>query len=323
MPTVMLTAICPNSCPWCFARSRMEEYRARGIREISWEDFLRVVDFYERSGKDEMVLLGGEPTLHSRFMDILGHLQARGFSILVATSGLCPEPLVEAIAERPFPNLEFSVNSTSYFDYAPEVKTKVDHFLRNIPHPKALSYTLTGKDLGEKSLLPLLDRLFLIMKFSLVRHLQFQIGVPGGGNRDFVPLERYGSLLELLREWSRILKANGFSFGVDCHCIPPCSLREDLPPPFPVRSQCSSFMIDIGPGLEIWPCFPRSGQIFHLQDFRSFAEVDTFFSRRAGEENLRYEGFCAPCGQRLSGRCDGGCRGFQSRRQAASQGFSP
>jgi hypothetical protein len=55
MPTVMLTTHCPNRCDWCFARPRMEDYLSRGIREMSWEDFLAVVDFYERMGE------GGSP----------------------------------------------------------------------------------------------------------------------------------------------------------------------------------------------------------------------------------------------------------------------
>ncbi len=76
MPTVMLTTHCPNACPWCFARPKMEEYQARGIREMSWDDFVIVVDFYERSGLRQMILLGGEPGLHSRFTDIL-HLLGR------------------------------------------------------------------------------------------------------------------------------------------------------------------------------------------------------------------------------------------------------
>ena len=94
MPTVMLTAKCMNSCEWCFAQTKMEKYHAQGIDEISWEDFQAVVAFYGRSGMDYMTLLGGEPTLHSRFMDILELLASKQFTALVVTNGICDEVLV-------------------------------------------------------------------------------------------------------------------------------------------------------------------------------------------------------------------------------------
>ncbi|HOX93709.1 MAG TPA: hypothetical protein PKV09_02825, partial [Syntrophales bacterium] len=64
----------------------MEEYQTQGIREMSWEDFLAVVGFYERSQLCQMILLGGEPGLHSRFMDILCLLREKKFSVLVGTT---------------------------------------------------------------------------------------------------------------------------------------------------------------------------------------------------------------------------------------------
>jgi MoaA/NifB/PqqE/SkfB family radical SAM enzyme len=117
MPTVMLTTHCPNRCDWCFARTRMEDYLSRGIREMSWEDFLAVADFYERSRLHHMILVGGEPGLHTRFVDVLNVLGEKGFSTHVATTGILPERVVDGIAGETLPRLRFGVNSTSYFEY--------------------------------------------------------------------------------------------------------------------------------------------------------------------------------------------------------------
>src|SRR5512137_1287718 len=127
MPTVMLTATCPNECPWCFARPKMDRYAASGITEMAWEDFLRVVDFYERSGIRHMALLGGEPTRHSRLLDILAFLESRQFSIQVGTNGIMPPSIVDALRERHFSHLFFFLNSTSYFDYDVDRKSQVDY----------------------------------------------------------------------------------------------------------------------------------------------------------------------------------------------------
>ena len=90
---------------------------------------MSVVDFYERSGICHMILLGGEPGLHSRFMDIIRFLSGKNFSILVGTTGALPELLVESIVEAGFQGLKFALNSTSYFEYERDQRKQVDHFL--------------------------------------------------------------------------------------------------------------------------------------------------------------------------------------------------
>jgi hypothetical protein len=131
VPTVMLTTTCPNECPWCFARAKMDRYTAAGITEMAWKDFLQ-----------------------------------------------------------------------------------------------------------------------------------------GAQNGSFVALDRYETLLDLLDWWPAMLRKNGFSCALDCHSIPRCSLPEEgnATRPFSYRSTCSSFMIDIGPGLVVWPCFPLSGETYRLEE---------------------------------------------------------
>jgi len=98
-------------------RPKMAAYAASGIAEMAWDDFLKVVDFYERSGMHHMALLGGEPTRHSRLLEILACLESRNFSIQIGTNGIVPSSLVDALSERCFSQLFFFLNSTSYFDY--------------------------------------------------------------------------------------------------------------------------------------------------------------------------------------------------------------
>jgi|WetSurMetagenome_2_1015567.scaffolds.fasta_scaffold01116_15 MoaA/NifB/PqqE/SkfB family radical SAM enzyme len=314
MPTVMLTCHCPNACPWCFARPKMEEYQARGIREISWDDFLTVVDFYERSGLRQMVLLGGEPGLHSRFMDILHLLSGKKFSVLVGTTGILPESLVDAIAEAGFQDLNFFLNSTSYFKYGKDQRKQVDHFLFRLGRRVALSYTITERDLAATGVEPVLDRIAMMIKFNLSRHLQFQIAVPGERNRLFVPFDRYGDLAELVRRWFAVLRKNHIHCRLDCHCMPSCAISEDLREAGIFTAKCDHFMIDIGPDLEVWPCFPLSQQSFNLDQFSTMGDIYRHCNRMNAAERILYDEQCQDCGEREAGNCHGGCRGFQHLR---------
>jgi MoaA/NifB/PqqE/SkfB family radical SAM enzyme len=318
MPTVMLTATCQNACPWCFARSKMEYYCSQGIEEMDWEDFRAVVEFYERSGFRQMNLLGGEPTMHSRFIDVLAYLKERRFSVLVVTNGIIRASLVDTIVEKGFPNVQFGLNSTSYFDHTSDTRRTIDYFLRAVPHAISLSYTITQRDVLLKNVHPILDRLFLIMKFGLRPHIQFQIAVPSHGNSDFVPFGLYQAVMELLQSWTRVLQKNRVSVGLDCHCIPACCLTPGDQFPFPVKSACTDFMVDIGPNLEVWPCFPLSAETARLDQFHTLAELRAFLSNPSSTQPLLYEqGSCQACGERLSKACDGGCRGFQILRKAS------
>ena len=315
MPTVMVTATCQNSCPWCFARSRMEEYRSQGIEEMSWQDFLTVVEFYEMSNVSWMALLGGEPTTHSRFIDMLTYLTARGFSTSVVTNAIIPASLADAIAQARFPNVKFAVNSTSYFDHGLDTRHTIDYFLRTMPGSIGLSYTITQRDVLQKNMGPILDRLFLITRFGLSPHLEFQIAVPSHENSDFVPFDQYGAVVELLQRWTHVLQTNGVSVGLDCHCLPPCCVPPGAQLPFAIRSSCRDFVVDIGPNLDVWPCFPWSAETVRLEQFQTLAETQAFFLQRAATEPFLYEGDCAGCPERLSKACDGGCRGFQIARR--------
>ena len=314
MPTVMLTAKCMNSCEWCFAQTKMEKYHAQGIDEISWEDFQAVVAFYGRSGMDYMTLLGGEPTLHSRFVDILELLASKQFAALVVTYGICDEVLVDIIAQKRFPGIRFAVNTTKYFQYPTDVRKKVDRLLQKINHSVFLTYTITSTDVERGNVHVLLDRILMVMKFGLLRHIQFQIAIPSENNTAYVPFEDYSTAVRMLSSWFKILNTNGITTGLDCHSIPKCALEGAEKTPIELHSRCSSFMIDIGPGLEVWPCFPLSGQNFRLGQFKDFKDMQAFFAKIHSEASLLYDERCSNCSEQASGTCDAGCRGFQILR---------
>jgi MoaA/NifB/PqqE/SkfB family radical SAM enzyme len=315
MPALILTTRCPNTCPWCFARSKMRQYRSRGITEMGWGEFTAAVDFFERSGEWHINVLGGDPLLHPQIETILEYLEARRLSVSVGTTGAVPASLVDRIARRGFTDLEFGVNSSCYFDYSPRKRARVDYFLQTIGYPTGISYTLSERDLGTGNLFPVLDRIAMIRKFSLRRHLTLQVAAPAEGNRSFIPLHRYEELVDLLGRWLPVLEKNGIGCSVDCHSVPLCQMPKRRPDKeYPFRSRCESFPIDIGPDLTVWPCFPLAEHAVELGRFRDFDEVRAYFRERIRKIPLRYEEGCRGCGDKRNGTCDGGCFGFQGLR---------
>jgi MoaA/NifB/PqqE/SkfB family radical SAM enzyme len=314
MPTLMLTTRCPNACPWCFARVKMGEYRARGIREMNWDDFVEAIQFFEQSGEPGIHLLGGEPLLHSRIADILDHLRGRDLKAVVGTTGIVPPSLVDRLAGMTFEGISFGVNSTGYFGYGPRQRARVDYFLRTIGHRTGISYTLSERDLRLKGPFAVLGRIALITRFSLVRHVTLQIAAPAAGNRDFIPFERYGEIIDVAAYWVRILGKNRITCDLDCHSIPACRVPDGHPLAGKLRPSCTSFPLDIGPDLTVWPCFPLSGMGVSLRRFRDVDGVRKYFAEAIRSQDFRYDDSCVDCTALPKGDCQGGCLGFQALR---------
>lgn len=67
MANIFLTSKCNLACPYCFAN----EFVNKENEEITIENFKKILQFIKRDGSNHIGLLGGEPTIHSSFSDIL------------------------------------------------------------------------------------------------------------------------------------------------------------------------------------------------------------------------------------------------------------
>ncbi len=68
---------------------------------ISMDAFCRHLDFVQRSGMDEARLIGGEPTLHPHFAELIRLARLRTMRIVVFSNGLMPEPALACLENLP------------------------------------------------------------------------------------------------------------------------------------------------------------------------------------------------------------------------------
>lgn len=80
---VYVTSQCNRRCTYCFLPS---DFFASGMR-MSAEAFSDVVAWCLRYNVDEITLLGGEPSLHPSFADMVSLAHERGLSVRVVTNG--------------------------------------------------------------------------------------------------------------------------------------------------------------------------------------------------------------------------------------------
>lgn len=71
MANIILTNYCNLKCPYCFA-SKMMTTKEKSENEIKIDTLIKILNWLEKSpGEKRIGLIGGEPTLHSNFKEIL------------------------------------------------------------------------------------------------------------------------------------------------------------------------------------------------------------------------------------------------------------
>ena len=67
MPNIVITNKCNQNCPYCFANEIMNT----SAKEITLDEFLKILKWLIKSNEHNIGLIGGEPSLHPLFKDFL------------------------------------------------------------------------------------------------------------------------------------------------------------------------------------------------------------------------------------------------------------
>jgi radical SAM protein with 4Fe4S-binding SPASM domain len=98
------TLRCNRSCGFCFTRA------VPYLSDVTHGDFLRLIALMQEVGIRDMDVLGGEPTLHPRFLDMMDALLRGGLSASISTNGTDPGLLEELAVSNPGIKIGISLN---------------------------------------------------------------------------------------------------------------------------------------------------------------------------------------------------------------------
>lgn len=314
MPNVLLTEKCVRSCPYCFAKKHMEESDNTMMR---WDNLIYVLDFFHANKQNSISYLGGEPTIHPDFINIIEYTLKRRFKVCVFTSGVIPKIIVDKLYRTIEKNKDF----------------ESIHFICNINKPKNTSERewklieqffikfsnsiVQGFNIFEESF----DLTFLfhnIAKYGLANHLRIGLAhhIYNANNKCITPV-KYEFIVTRLASFLPYFNSNKVTLGLDCG-FPLCVFPDEILGKFykakaSFQWNCSP-VIDIGPDLTIWPCFP----LCHLKEkslleFNNFNEINEYFIKLVGEKRKGNKGAfleCDICHYQENGLCSGGCLSY-------------
>lgn len=326
MPNISLTFRCNLRCPYCFAHEFIESCTP----DISLANFDAAVEFCTRAAPVHIGLIGGEPTLHARFGDMLRRLSAnpRVLGVTVFTNGILAERFAEELS-HPKVSLLVNWNPPEEIGEAAfeKIRRGVDELVvaRGMGNRVNLGLNLHGRDMEYGYMLDLLERYGL-------RKVRISLCIPDfpqGCDADV--LEYFRERAPFLMRMFKDMDARGVLPYYDCNRPPVCvwtyeerrwleeyAMRHGAKAE--ALADAGSFcrpVIDIMPDLSAVRCFGMAhfGKV-SIADFPSLPELEAHFMRQIDRRAFRiYDApECENCHLRRRWLCCQGCMGFKSRK---------
>lgn len=316
MANVVLNRSCNKQCDFCFAPNHvgganktrlgvLKTTQAAGA--MSLEELCRIVDQLARDGKDTVPLVGGEPTLHPAFRDVVDMVLDRGMKLRVFTHGQLTSRVREHLASLPRGTYQLVVNASASMDGAGRLGREVRRTLRALGPQSLLAVTLTDVLTPWAALLEYYD------VYALQRTFRLGIAHPSlSGDNTSLSNPRSPRLGEYLTELVVAFSSRRVQVEFDCgfvQCMLNAEQREAVAAAgAPLRSVCGSIP-DLAADGTAWPCYPlSSGYTEPLEPGLELHAVrDRFDHKLRGFRASGLYDECQSCRFFRDRSCSGGC----------------
>lgn len=269
--------------------------------------FTEALELLKRSGIGQARLLGGEPTLHPDFVDLLDEVFAKGFSLLVFSNGLMPESAIQRLADAPDGQSRMLINLSQVEQLNSGEKKQLFSLLsrlgpRIIP---GINIDRPGVQLDF-----LLD---LIREFHLLPSVRLGLAHPrAAGDNHFLHPRYYQGIGERILDFSLHAQKNGVAIQLDCGFVP-CMFPEKGLECLGISDEdigrrCNPIP-DLLPDGTLVSCYPLSGLFrIPLSDVRDTRELQGQFEKKwAPYRKMGIFRQCSICHRRKDLTCTGGC----------------
>jgi hypothetical protein len=304
-----LTLRCQRRCGFCFAG---EQASGEPSGDMPPTIFRAALSRLQDAGIDQVRLLGGEPTLHGRFVEYVEEALGAGMRVLVFSNGLMPEPTARFLAAHE--RVAVLVNAGAQRGAPPEELEWQGRTLGILGRRAYLSCTVSGPGTVLEDLLDVVDR------HGLQRTIRLGLAQPHpDGTNAWVAPRQYTAVGLRIAELAEAAAGRGMRVEFDCGLVP-CM----FPAEFVDSGLCDTQRLGTtcGPVPDILPdgtaiaCYPlaRLARVKLLR-YRDLGAVRRVLSEAA--RPFRHVGIlpeCAGCRFKQEGRCLGGCLALSQRR---------
>lgn len=272
---LMINTYCNFRCPYCFAQTEM---KTNTVKNINLENFKTYLDFLKQNDERNVRLIGGEPSLHPQFFELLDIIIAYDCfsSVLVFSNFSFPFEFAQKIVEYSDEIfIEFLPNINNNPQFLPIIERNLDYLSMCIPDAvRRISINIFD---------PKQDMSFwedIITKYNIA-DIRWSITVPNMKlSKDFNFKEYFHSFQPILKEMLTWATKYNVTFSCDCNNPPICAYDEDfisfamkIDPSFFGSFACDGSALDVTPELDIIGCFGCDKFKHPLAEFETFDEI--------------------------------------------------
>jgi sulfatase maturation enzyme AslB (radical SAM superfamily) len=317
-----ISAVCNQDCDYCFTVDHLEAGKRIGDhtlpangRFLPVDAFEERLDFLARSNIGEARLLGGEPTLHPRFTELVERARTAQMGVAVFTNGLMPESAVACLEAIPAEEctVMVNVNQPEATDHGSSHELRRDT-IRRLGERAQLGFNICRTDFQADFVLA------LIAETGCKAVVRLGMAQPclSGKNRYIHP-NQYRAIALKIVHFARVAAEASVKLDFDCGFVRCMFSEDDLDTlqatGAKVGWRCSP-ILDVDLKGAVIHCYPLS----RLARLPLTPEMDASGLRRAFEERTqpyRQVGVfkeCSTCPLKAAGECPGGCLAATIRR---------
>lgn len=309
MANVLLTTVCNLACPYCFANEKMGRSRRR---HMSLDNVDKLLAFFKHSNYQLFRVMGGEPTLHPEFIEILRRALAADMRVDVLSNATWNDACLEFFRQVSPRRLYFLLNIDHPERYHPRQWQRIEENLTRLPHPE--NVTLSFNIFERK---PRYEYVLDVARRHGIKTIRLSFALPIlGAENQRLDIEEYRYMGPFVHRFVSEAAAQDVQVQID-NAVPLCMFEEATIGGLLLRgvidlqrnARCEP-VIDIGPDLSVWCCFCLSAvHNRRLDEFETLQQVKEYFNGVIGryQQELTPFDYCRDCFYREQWGCQGGC----------------
>lgn len=286
---ILISDICNRKCPFCFADCST---KVTPSKFMSLDDIRTVIKFLRKSNINVFRCIGGEPSLHPKFIEIIDIIIDSGLRLMLFTNGVMSKRKVDKLYELYNVNkLQILCNITKTpTDTAGQLAQR-EYFFSKLALVSEASITIHE---------PLFDYGYILDIIKTRRMMpRVRIGIAhpiAGVENTFLHKEDFKEFSIRLQEMVKDAAQHCIFIGTDCG-MPMCIGGKNICNP----------IIDVGVNLDVWSCFPLRGvNVRKLSDFEDYSHAYSYYLNKFHKyRKIPLFDECVSC--QYADKCHKGC----------------
>lgn len=319
---ILINGKCSKSCSFCF---QDKDFKAREDMSLdTFKDIIRwMVHSYQNDSEMAISLLGGEPTIHPQFQEMLDYLLEvesyinNRLRVAIITNGELLDNYLPTIAK--FQDAQLLLNASSFYNKQEDLVKIITETTKYPTIMVNLSYTITIKSIKEE-----LEHILNTIDLKGI----YSIRLSSGSFPYINILDYYKINKKYLFEAYEMVAKKDVLIGMDCSKIPKCIYTEDelfnlLTLPIMMNGDnfagaSCTYNADILPNGDVVHCMPLIDETkdkLKFYEFNNAAEVYNYTQDIAANKlqlKMIDAEKCKDCIEYKTRRCFGGCLGMEA-----------